>query len=116
MCDIMTGVSGEIASEKVNKNTRISLNFDWESYKYLLNETPNKKYSGNLPGDGETYFMIEKETLPDKDYQNYETIYSKVYEGGGDCVFENRLDEVPKEVLNAWKDILLKYKKNENKH
>lgn len=111
MCDTMTGVSGEIATKKVNKNTKISLNFEWESYKYLLDETPHKKYSGNLPGDGETYFTIDKETLPDKDGQNYETLYSKAYEGGGDCAFDNRLNGVPEEVIKAWVNTLLKYKK-----
>lgn len=54
--------------------------------------------------------MIEKETLPDEDIQNYETLYSKVYEGGGDCVFDSKLNYVPEEVLKAWKNILLKYK------
>lgn len=29
ICDNMTGVSGEIVTKQVNKNTRIFLNFDW---------------------------------------------------------------------------------------
>lgn len=111
----MVGVSGTVASKKVNKTTRLFLNYDWESYKYILIDEKGK-YEGSLPGDGETYLMIEKETLPDPNAENFEILYQKEYEGGGECAFDDNLNEVPKEFLKVWNKLLSEYKSKNEKN
>jgi len=95
----MTGVIGEIFRKKISKDVDLVLSYDWESYEYGKHGKKTK-YSGTLPGGGETVFVIGKEKSSDDDYSSkFNKLW--VYHGGGDLNLEDKAN-VPKEVMDEW--------------
>jgi len=93
----MTGVYGEILRKKINKNTYLVLSCDWESYEY--GKHGKTKYSGTLPGSGESVYIIKKEkSFSYADSSEIDKLW--VYHGGGELDFTKK--SVPKEVMDAW--------------
>jgi len=94
----MTGVNGEIIRKRINKNIVLVLEYAWESYEYGKHR--KTKYSGTLPGDGETVFILAKEKSFDGFAEDYEIDKLWVYHGGGEFSFSKK--DIPKEVIDAW--------------
>jgi len=96
----MVSVSGEIFRKKISKDVSLVLSYDWESYEYGRHGNKKAKYSGTLPGSGETAFMIEKEKSSTGN-SVVENLW--VYRGGGDLDLSLKKN-IPKEVLDAWNE------------
>ncbi len=106
----MVGVGGGVNYKKVNKDTALVLGYAWESY-----PSHKGRFSGYLPGNGETYFYLEKADL-NKEENDHETLKVWVYKGGGECSFNDGWADVPDKVQDAWKKEVKKYKEaNEKK-
>jgi hypothetical protein len=105
----MAGVIGEIFRKKISKDADLVLSYDWESYEYGKHSKKKVKYSGTLPGEGETVFVIGKEKSSDDDYSpKFYKLW--IYHGGSDLDFSLKKN-IPKEVLNAWNKEIRKTEK-----
>jgi len=103
------GIIGEVFRKKINKDTYLVLSYDWESYEYGKHSKKKVKYSGTLPGEGETVFVIGKERSSDDDYSpKFYKLW--IYHGGSDLDFSLKKN-IPKEVLNAWNKEIRKIEK-----
>jgi len=103
----MVSASGEIFRKKISKDVDLVLSYDWESYEYGRHSNKKAKYSGTLPGGGETAFMIEKEKSSTGN-SVVENLW--VYHGGGDLDLSLKKN-IPKEVLDAWNEEINKLSK-----
>jgi len=95
----MGGIIGEVFRKKINKNTYLVLLYDWESYEYGEHGDKKAKYSGTLPGSGETVFIIEKQKTSNEGGSIIKNLW--LYHGGSYLDFSLK-KKIPKEVLDTW--------------
>jgi len=95
----MTGVIGETFRKKISKDVDLVLSYDWESYEYGKHSNKKAKYSGTLPGDGETVFIIEKQKTSNEGGSIIKNLW--IYHGGSGLDFSLKKN-VPKKVIDAW--------------